>query len=131
MLFWLQNYRHGEIYPEDRGSKAEEGDEGTENEEQEIQGTVGKSEESDDVGKSDQVEPDYGPEDGLEDKMARFSFKSNGALFEVLCYDVASDDVDNDEPSIKWAVLGCYNGCTVLASLFQWNTAFVVANKYF
>ena len=37
-------------------------------------------------------EPDYGSEDGLVDKKARFSFKREERIFEILCYDVMSSD---------------------------------------
>jgi hypothetical protein len=50
----------------------------------------GKIELSLDVGHSE--EPDSGPEDGLEDKKARFSFKRDERQFEVLCYDVMGGD---------------------------------------
>jgi hypothetical protein len=94
----LQNYRHGETRPKDGGSEYEENNEGTtpNNElDQEIQGNVGgKSEGNDDIGNSEQDEPEYGPEDGLEDKMARFSFQSDERLMEVRCYDVVSGKVE-------------------------------------
>lgn len=95
VLRLLQNYRHGGTPPNNHGSIGEESDEATtpdnELDPDIVERVRGKSESNDDDRNSEHDEPDYGPEDGLEDKMARFSFQSDGGLFEVLCYDVAGD----------------------------------------
>ena len=88
----MLNYRHGELgrtRPDGPGDEAHQPYNGLDNAAPE---SLDRKTEGDlDIENSD--EPDYGPEDGLEDKSARFQLERNGRLFEVLCYDVMRSDI--------------------------------------